>query len=169
MWSGGNLLLSYVVAHVARRSTYSGVAAPGSVSRAIVHSIDLLPTIAEIVGVPPDDLPMDIDGMSLVPVLRGDSRGATRRTVFWHYPFYPTDYPGFTPASAIRSGRYKGIYFYEDDRFEVYNLEHDLGETRDLSEVEPEVADRLKTGLDTWLKSVGAKQPRANPAYKERR
>ena len=158
----GGIRVPYIV-------RWPGVTAPGSSSRAIVHSIDLLPTIAAMAGIPSNELPADIDGISLVPALRGDSQGATRRTVFWHYPFYPTDYPGFTPASAIRSGRYKGIYFYEDDRLEVYDLDRDLGERRDLSEVEPHVAHRLKTTLHTWQESVGAKNPRPNPAYVERR
>jgi arylsulfatase A len=144
---------------------WPGVTEPGSVSRAIVHSIDLVPTIAAIAGLSPEDLPGDIDGMDLVPVLRGDDTTAVRRTVYWHYPFYPTDYPGFTPASAIRSGRYKGIYFYEDDRFEVYDLEADPGETRDLGRVESRLADRLHASLELWLESVGAKLPRPNPAY----
>ena len=100
-----------------------------------------------------------------VPILRGESVGKTREAVFWHYPFYPTDYPSFTPAAAIRSGRYKGIYFYEDDRFEVYDLERDVGETRDISSVAPDVANRLKTRLHSWQESVGATYPRPNPAY----
>jgi len=157
----GGIRVPYIV-------RWPGVTAPGSVSRAIVHSIDLLPTIAALAGIPSDDLPADVDGSSLVPVLRGDSEGTTRETVFWHYAFYPTDYPAFTPAAAIRSGRYKGIYFYEDGRFEVYDLDRDLGETRDLSEVEPEIASRLKTSLHAWQESVGATNPRPNPAYVRR-
>lgn len=158
----GGIRVPYIV-------RWPGVVAPGSVSPAIVHSIDLLPTIAEIAGIPRGSLPGDVDGISLVPVLRGESPRAEPRAVYWHYPFYPTDYPGFTPASAIRSGRYKGIYFYEDDRFEVYDLERDVGETRDLGPVEPDLAERLRASLDTWMESVGARRPRPNPARVEAR
>jgi arylsulfatase A-like enzyme len=158
----GGIRVPYIV-------RWPGVTAPGSVSRAIIHSIDLLPTIAAMAGVPPDGLPVDIDGMSLVPILRGKSAESSRGAIYWHYPFYPTDYPGFTPAAAIRTGRFKGVYFYEDDRFEVYDLERDLGETQDVSAVEPAIANRLRASLRAWQKSVGATHPRRNVAYMERR
>ncbi len=158
----GGIRVPYIV-------RWPGTTSPGSVSRAIVHSVDLLPTIVAIAGVPPEEVPAEVDGINLLPILRGESGGATREAVFWHYPFYPTDYPGFTPAAAIRSGRYKGIYFYEDDRFEVYDLERDIGETHDLSKVAPDVANRLKTRLRSWQESVGATDPRQNPAYETAR
>lgn len=154
----GGIRVPYIV-------RWPGVTPPASTSGVIVHSIDLLPTFASIAGIPSDEVPADVDGIDLSPVLRGGGGSVTREEVFWHYPFYPTDYPGFTPAAAIRRGRYKGIYFYEGDRFEVYDLERDVGETRDIGNVEREVADLLRRRLREWQESVGATDPRPNPAY----
>ena len=65
---------------------------------------ELRATIAEVAGVAPERIPADVDGVSLVPLLRGQTEHLQREALYWHYPHYPTDFPGFTPASAVRSG-----------------------------------------------------------------
>ena len=51
------------------------------------------------------------------------------------------------------------------DRFELYNLKDDIGETRDLSAAEPELAERLDEEITQYLKRVEALVPVANPSY----
>ena len=46
-------------------------------------------------------------------------------------------------ASAIRSGDYRLVEFFEDDSIELYNLAKDIGETNDLAASHPDVLDKL--------------------------
>jgi uncharacterized sulfatase len=67
-----------------------------------------------------------------------------------------------TPQSSIRKGNYKLIYFYEDDRVELYDLSKDISECNDLSQSRPWDAKRLKDELFNYLEKVGARFPRKN-------
>ena len=65
-----------------------------------------------------------------------------------------------TPAGAVRNGPWKLIEFFETGRIELYNLEDDLGETRNLAETMPQQAAKLHRQLSTWRKAVRAPMPR---------
>ena len=68
----------------------------------------------------------------------------------------------------MRCGDYKLIEFYEDGRLELYNLKHDIGETRDLKSKLPDKAAELSKKLDAWLAETKADMPVTNPEYKPR-
>ncbi|NQT89200.1 hypothetical protein HQ560_20690, partial [bacterium] len=55
---------------------------------------------------------------------------------------------------------------YDGKPFELFNLKDDLSETTDLAEKMPGKVKALDAKLVAWLKSVGAKVPKPNPAYK---
>jgi len=111
---------------------------------------DILPTLCELMG---QKIPENVDGKSILPLLSNKETSLSRDFIYWHFPYYhgPESYEGTAPCSAIREGNYKLIYFYEDDRFELYNLENDIGEKIDLSSQKPELAVKLK---DQLLKSL---------------
>lgn len=70
------------------------------------------------------------------------------------------------PVSAIRSGDFKLLEFYEDSHLELYNIKNDIGEKHDLSTVQQEKLKELHEKLDTWRKSVNAPIPtQLNPDY----
>lgn len=141
---------------------WPGITRPGSVDTTTpVISVDFLPTVLDIAGVPAAGRPSS-DGESLVPSLRGEVVGKDR-ALFWHYPHYHTG--GATPYSAIRDGDWKLIHFFEDDRVELYNLGEDIGETRDLAQAHAVRTSKLRAKLDAWRKQVGAQMPTKNPAY----
>jgi len=137
-----------------------GVVKPGSTCDVPVCSIDFFPTLLELASV---ELPRDrtIDGMSIVPLLRG-ARRLERDTLFWHYPHYHRS----PPYSIVRQGDWKLIRFYEDDRRELYNLAEDLSEEHDLAARMPEKVRQLDRLLSRWLAEVGAKLPKPNPHYR---
>ncbi|HJN14554.1 MAG TPA: sulfatase-like hydrolase/transferase, partial [Armatimonadota bacterium] len=135
-----------------------GLIEPGSVCAEPVSTVDFLPTIADLAGA---DVSGPIDGISLVPLLRG--KRVRARPLYWHYPHYSPQ--GGRPASAIRLGDYKLIHHYEGDRIELFNVRDDLGESNDLSKDQPGRAARLKRLLDEWREAVGAQTPTPNPAY----
>ena len=140
---------------------WPNVTEPGRVADEPVISTDFYPTIAEIAGIRSAPT-QDIDGESLVPLLRGDDT-LDRDALYWHYPHYHPG--GATPYGAIRRGDLKLIEFYEDDHVELYNLRDDPGETRDLADTQPDVAKVLRQALRRWRGDVGAQMPTPNPAF----
>ncbi len=149
---------------------WPGQVEDGVTSRTPVIGLDLYPTLVELAGTnPPPDQPLD--GVSLVPVLRGSS-DVPERDLIWHFPAYlqaDRSVVGTwrtTPASTLRRGRYKLIHFFEDERSEVYDLSVDASETNDLSTQRPELTEELLNGLQSWWADVDAFVPsRPNPLY----
>ena len=143
---------------------WPGVTTPGSTSSEAVIGIDYFPTLLEIAGVPlATDDSRAPDGVSLVPLLKNSRAALGREAIFWHYPHYHPG--GAMPYSAIRSGDFRLVEFYEDDHFELYNLRTDVGETHDLAATEPERAADLRRRLAEWRAEVGAQEPSPNPDY----
>jgi arylsulfatase A len=138
-----------------------GILRPGSTCSEPVIATDLYSTLQELAGLCPDGL----DGISIEPLLRGAK--APARTLYWHWPHYRRSDPGVhaSPSSAIRSGDFKLIEFYEDGHAGLYNLTRDISETADLLSTMPAVAQSLRQNLRAWLASIGAQMPRPNPAY----
>jgi arylsulfatase A len=138
---------------------WPGKLVQGQVNDAIITSVDFLPTLADLAG---SELPEDqaFDGISLVDVMKG-STGDPERAIYWHYPVYHHD----TPTSAVRKGKWKLIHHLADNRISLYDLEKDVGETHDLSQEEPEIAEGMMKLLDTWRTDCGAEFPVPNPDF----
>ncbi len=134
---------------------FPGVVKPGTVIGTPVSSVDFFPTFCAVAGVKPGD----VDGVNLLPLLRGGS--LKPRPLFWHYPHYSNQ--GGEPGSAIRDGAWKLIEFHQDGRHELYNLDDDVPESRNLIAKEPAIAERLAARLGGWLRASGAIVPRRNP------
>jgi arylsulfatase A-like enzyme len=129
-----------------------------------VISVDYYPTILELCGVEGDPRHnAEVDGESIVRLLREPRARLRRNAIFWHYPHYHPG--GATPYGAIRARDWKLIEFYEDMHVELYNLDSDIGETNDLAAVLPQKAKELRERLHAWRESVGAQMPTANPDY----
>lgn len=151
-WEGGIREPFYIKA--------PGVTQPGSDCEAPVLGTDFFPTLLELAGVNcPAEQPLD--GVSLMPLLRGESIAA--RDLYWHYPHYGNQ--GGEPSSIIRSGDWKLIHYWEDGRDELYHLDADIIEQNDLMKQRPDVATSLRAKLDAWLTEMGAKQPPQNANY----
>ncbi len=141
-----------------------GVTKPASLCDVPVTSTDFYPTILEMAGMPPKPS-QHCDGLSLVPILNG-AKALDREALYWHYPHYSPQ--GGCPSSAIRRGSYKLVEFFEDDHVELYNLQDDIGERRDLSQAKPDKTRELRQMLHAWRKEVDAKLPSPNPLYKKK-
>lgn len=140
---------------------WPGVVKPETRSHEPVISIDFLPTIHDMVGLE-SPLPVDVDGLSLVPLLKQED-GFRRDAIYWHYPHYHPG--GATPYSAVRSGDYRLIEFHEDGHLELYNLADDIGEKANLVSEMPERTKALAENLQNWRQSVGAQMPSPNPDW----
>ena len=126
-----------------------------------VSSVDFVPTILDMVGLP-NETPADVDGVSLTSLLE-ESGDPARDELYWHYPHYSNQ--GGKPGGAIREGNLKLILNYEDDSVELYNLSEDVGEQNNLADEMPEKAVELKNKLVVWLATVDAQMPERNPDY----
>lgn len=131
----------------------------GRVVDAPVVNTDWLPTLLEAAGLP---VPADLDGRSMTDLLtRG--RGDGERTFYWHFPHYNNQ--GGRPSGAVRSGNWKLIEFYDHDRVELFELERDPGETRNLAEEHPERVRQLLSLLRDWRKAAAVQTNSPNPAF----
>jgi len=136
---------------------WPGVTKAGSVCREPVSSIDFYPTFLGMTGLAGDSKHnSDIDGLSLVPLLKNPAVKLKREALFWHYPHY---YPTTTPVSSIRQGDWKLLEYFEDNHIELYNLKKDISEQNDLAEKLPEKTKELRECLDAWRKAINAQMP----------
>ena len=135
---------------------WPGVAAPGSVCAAPMSTVDFYPTFLGIAGskAPKDHI---LDGVSLLPLLKGKKSKLKRDTLFWHYPLAKPHFLGGRSGGAIRDGDWKLIEFFDDDRIELYNLADDVSEKNNLAEKMPTKAGELRKRLAKWREEVGAK------------
>jgi arylsulfatase A-like enzyme len=139
---------------------YPAVTKPNSTCDVPVTGADFYPTILDLCDLPTRDQ-QHVDGVSLVPLLEGESIDS--RPLYWHYPHY--DNQGGEPSSIIRDGDWKLIHYYDDGRNELYNLRIDGSEVSDLARSYPHRAERMADQLMSWLDSVGAKYPQPDPRY----
>jgi arylsulfatase A-like enzyme len=135
----------------------------GSLNSAIVHAVDLYPTILEAakVGVAEEQ---PLDGLSLLPVLTEGAK-IEREAIFTWFPF-PQG------GATVRSGNYKLVKRFETSAarpnlIELYDLETDIGETNDLAKEKPGVVARLDALLEAHLEDAGALRPKPNPNFNE--
>lgn len=138
-----------------------GLIEPGTECSEPVISADLMPTILDTLGVNAPE-GHHFDGESLLHLMTR-SGDLQRDSIFWHYPHYHPG--GATPHSAIRSGDWKLIEFYDSPRLELYNLRVDIGESYNKSEIEPGIRNRLHQELIAWLKDTDAQMPIPNPEF----
>lgn len=134
---------------------WPGEALPGKVSDAVITSMDFYPTILEMIGqaLRPD---LHIDGKSIVPVLKNQEDEIHKESYF-HYPHRSNQKGG--PSGAIRSGDYKLIVFFDDNRIELYNIKDDIGELHNLAGELPDLRDELFDKLELWWDEVDARFP----------
>ena len=114
----------------------------------MVQNIDYAPTFLELAGA---KIPADIQGQSLVPVLRGEKQLAKwRDAIYYHFYEYPAEH-SVKRHYGVRTNRYKLIHFYNDiDTWELYDLQEDPTEMHNLygdptyAKVQKQMHARLK-------------------------
>jgi len=148
---------------------WPGVTKPGSVTAALTAVEDVYPTLLGIARVPIPEK-QKIDGVSLVPVLRGEKE-SVRETMFTQWQgavvrrgsWKLIEYPPYVPTAAeIESARAKAAKKKKEFSppeskrlaIELYNLADDLGETRNLAGEKPELVRELRRELHAWMKDM---------------
>lgn len=140
---------------------WPGVARPGFRSLTPVVVDDIFPTLLRAANVKnAAQYTRGIMGRDLVGTLDNSLPVPYDRPLLWHYPHYSgQSAAGAEPFSAVRSGKWKLIYFYSGSRYELYDLSNDIGESRDLSLRQPAVASRLSALMREALSATQAQLP----------
>lgn len=125
--------------------------------------IDILPTLLEVCGIPVRP-GMDLDGMSLLPLIEGDLVSPDNRTLFHEWARgYIQPYRNV----AVNRGRYKLVGNSDPGEgrsaLELYDLEADPWETNDLSDRHPEIVEELASAFDDWYGEVIACEALTDP------
>jgi arylsulfatase A-like enzyme len=125
---------------------WPGKTKPGAVNHAMVSNLDFAETLLDIAGI---DVPPDMQGRSLVPLLVGQTPGDWRESHYYHYYEYPAVH-SVHRHYGVRTERHKLIHFYQIDEWELYDLEKDPREMHSVYD-DPRyaaVVRDLKTELD---------------------
>ena len=145
---------------------------PGSDDRIAAH-IDLMPTLLEAAGVAaPDGVAFDgvslmarLDGVGAVPESRTlfiQSHRGNQPQPFRHFAAIEQRFKLVQPVSFSTRGLPPGEKF-DDYPLELYDLEDDPGEARNLSAEHPQVVARLRSAYEDWLRNVSATRGYAPP------
>ena len=112
----------------------------GHKSSETIMTMDLLPTIAEFIG---GNIPNDIDGLSFKNhLLTNDNIQA--RSLFWEHG---SNY-------AIRKNNWKLIINKRKEKPELFDLNNDLNESKDLFNSHSELAQELMTDIEVWKQEI---------------
>jgi arylsulfatase A-like enzyme len=147
---------------------WPGKIAAGKVCDEPINSVDLYPTFVELAGAKTDPN-QPLDGQSYLGLLTGAKSDLGGRALYWHFPGYlgaGTDSWRTTPAGAVQVGAWKLLEFFETGKRELYNLDDDLGQQKDLAKTMPEKADELHMKLVSWRAAIKAPMPSKNAAGK---
>lgn len=106
---------------------WPGVVKPGSTCDALVSILDFAPTILDIAQVP---IPEDMQGRSMLPILRGEVPDDWRTSFYYHY--FEQGEHNVPRHCGVRTQRYKLIHFYTTGEWELYDLETDPDEMKNI-------------------------------------
>lgn len=158
---------------------WPGTIAAGSKTSVPVIGYDMLPTLVHMAGgtIAEEE---QLDGSDLTRVLL-HLQPIPKRLLHWHFPYYHPE-KGYAdslpnigvddfavsqtkPQSAVREGDWKLVYFYEDDRSELYNLATDPSEQRNLADSHAEFTTRLRRKLlqSLYSEEAGVQARRPQP------
>jgi arylsulfatase A-like enzyme len=122
---------------------------PGSVNNDMVSNVDFAETFLEMAGV---KVPEDMQGKSLVPILKGNTPADWRKEHYYHYYEYPAVH-SVKRHYGISTERYKLIHFYYDiDEWELFDLQSDPKEMKNVYN-DPEYAS-VRINLHTKLRKL---------------
>ncbi len=119
---------------------WPGKIKPGAVSSFPWSFCDVMPTLADLAGL--RALPRNIDGISVVPTLMGKAQNPDR-AMYWES--YEED--GFD--QAVRIGRWKGVRHGLSRPLELYDLQMDVSETKDVAAAHTRVVTNIESYLST--------------------
>ena len=111
-------------------------------------TMDIFPTIADIINLPDTDLLKPIDGITLKPIFENDLSNRDKRIPF-----------RYKDQGALIDNNFKLVVTSIDkEKFELYDLEKDFSESIDLSSENPLIFNKMKTDYLKWSESIDSSQ-----------
>jgi arylsulfatase A-like enzyme len=107
---------------------WPGTIRAGTRSNALALNVDFAPTFLDAAGVA---VPSDMQGRSLLPVLRGRTPADWRTSMYYRYYHDPGDH-NTRAHYGVRTRTHKLIYFWKKDQWELYDLVNDPHELQNL-------------------------------------
>jgi arylsulfatase A-like enzyme len=133
---------------------------PGTRNDAIALNVDFAATFLDAAGLP---TPADMQGKSLLPLLRGRAPADWRTSMYYRYYHDPGDH-NTRAHYGLRTRTHKLIYFWKKDQWELFDLVHDPLELHNLYG-EPghdQLTAELKAELLRLKESLGDRDQLAN-------
>jgi arylsulfatase A len=146
---------------------WKGTIAPGTECKMLASTIDILPTVAELIGGKLPELP--IDGKSIVPLMTSDTTPSPHESIPYYYAngqlqairnerwklVFPHDYRSFEGKEGRDDGLPVDYATRKVEALELYDLENDVGEKSNVIAAYPDQADQLKQNADKWRLALG--------------
>lgn len=114
----------------------------------IIAQMDIMPTLLDLTI---NGRLTDVDGKSFKNILN-ETENWDDRTLFFYENMARPKFTGDFPSMAVRSGKYKLIYFLETEDYELYDLSKDISENNNIKYTFPIIAEKLKEKLLNWKK-----------------
>ncbi|MFO0942648.1 MAG: sulfatase-like hydrolase/transferase [Pirellulales bacterium] len=123
-------------------------------TQSVFAAIDLAPTILELTGVPAQKA-VSFDGQAVVKTLLGES-GSRRDPMFFRRP---PDRPSTPkddnlPDLAVRHGKWKFLCEYDGSDVELYDLDQDPSESKNIAQQHAEIVHKLRDAVLNWHQSM---------------
>lgn len=129
---------------------WPGVTHKKTTTTSMVQNLDFAQTILDMADM---QAPEDMQGKSIVHVLKGKQKGDLHDALYYH--FYENQEHKVAKHVGVRTNRYKLIYFYENNEWELYDLNKDIAEMKNLY------------GIDAYKKITLQLKQRLKAAIKE--
>lgn len=146
---------------------WPGVTRAGGRSDQIIQTSDFYPTLLNGLGIA---LPQGhvLDGIDIAPALRGGR--LDREAVFTWFPHAPGVPDWLPPSAVVHAGDWKLIRLFHEGEagahdYRLYNLQDDIGESRNLAAVHPGKVKELDRLLEQHLVDAKAVTPQPNPRF----
>ncbi len=133
---------------------WPGKVKAGSECKDLAQNLDYAQTFLDAAGI---EAPKDMQGASLVPLLKGEAPKDWRKSIYYHYFEYPAVH-SVQRHYGVRTATHKLIHYYLIDEWELFDLVKDPGERSNVYGSRPYLAhqESLKTELTRLRKQYKA-------------
>ncbi len=124
---------------------WPGVIKPGAAQDQMILNTDFAPTFLDLAGLP---TPADMQGRSIIPLLRGERPSDWRTSMYYRYYHDPGDHN--TGAHyGVRTLTHKLIHYWKKDQWELFDLNKDPNELRNIhgDPAQQQLVTKLKAEL----------------------
>ena len=131
---------------------WPGVIKPGSVQDGMIINTDFAPTFMEVAGL---KTPADMQGRSIVPLLKGPAPADWRTSMYYRYYHDPGDH-NTAAHYGVRTLTHKLIHYWKKDQWEMFDLVRDPGEMKNMyaDPAQQDVVKKLKMELARLKKEL---------------